>query len=141
MSIPETKSPKPETNEPNMKRIEPTMKPRTQPQPVGQFIDCRSGEITQAYGIEDGRFYVLHELRKDAQPSGRSNGRPCQIRIHRPAYGAPWFIGRFAPVDPEREAIAEPMRRRILDIRQQADHLERQLLELYAGEPINPPKP
>lgn len=120
-----------------MKKIEPKPTAQIEREPVGQFIDCRSGEITNAYFIQDDWFYGAHELRKDGKPSGRCKGRPCQIRVYRPTHGTPWFVGRYAPVLPEREAVTEPMRRRILEIRQQADHLERQMLEIYAGERLN----
>lgn len=93
-----------------------------------QFVDVRTGQITAAALVRDGRFYREFELRKDGEPDRRSKGQLCQIRVSTRG----WFIGRHAPVIPDREAMTEPLRRRIAELRQQADALEKDLCGMYA---------
>ena len=101
-----------------------------------QFVIVRSGEIITAVYSKDGRFWLAKEMRKNGQPDLRYIGRPCQITANPDGYPT----GRYAPVILEREAQAEPMRRKIMQLRDEANKLERELVELYClpSETPNP---
>jgi hypothetical protein len=111
--------------------------PKTMTNQLLQFVECRTGQIITAACVKDGRFYLPNQMRRSGQPDGRCLGYLCQIHPDNVLPG--FFSGRFAPLNPAREAMAEPRRKQILAIRKCADELERELCLLYCQPPSTAP--
>jgi hypothetical protein len=96
--------------------------------PEVQFVNCLTGEIVVAALVENGRFWRADELDKSGRPHRRHRGELCQIV---PATHGSYFTGSYAPLDPQREAEADPIRRKIFELRSEANRLKQELCTLY----------
>lgn len=93
-----------------------------------QFVNVLTGEVVIAGLVENGRFWRYDELDKSGRPHRRHRGELCQIV---PATHGSYFTGSYAPLDPAREAEADVIRRKIFELRSEANRLKQELCTLY----------
>lgn len=92
------------------------------------FVNVLTGEVVIAALVENGRFWRADELDRNGRPHRRHRGELCQIT---PATHGSYFTGSYAPLDPGRETEADAIRRRIFELRSEANRLKQELCTLY----------
>jgi hypothetical protein len=120
------------TSSPNTRRLRSDSRPQeeavSEAQDQQKFVNILTGEIVVAALVEDGRFWRHDELDKNGRPLRRCRGELCQIS---PSTHGSYFTGSYAPFSPSRESETEPLRRRIFELRTEANRLKTQLCSLY----------
>jgi hypothetical protein len=99
-----------------------------------RIVEVKTGAGSTAVHKEGSKWYMPHDL--------KPNGRPYASALPRTemSRGSGGHIfGEYATLIPEREAQAEPLRRRIFSLRRDADALEARLCGLYVEPPEPPP--
>lgn len=99
------------------------------------FVEVLTGCIVQGVRTQDGTHFVpASQVRQDGKPDLRAKKHLAQIYL---AGNGRYFVGRHAPVVPEREAHAEQIRRDILAHHEQIARLEYALQTLYCADEPN----
>lgn len=102
------------------------------------FVEVLTGRIMQGVRTQEGTHFVsCSHLRGDGKPDLRAKKHLAQIYL---AGNGRYFVGRYAPVVPEREAHAEQIRRDILAHHEQIARLEHALQTLYCTDADAPDK-
>lgn len=101
-----------------------------------QYVRVRTGEVITPLLIKGERFWFADEL-EGGKPKGNWPGHYGRVKFNERRCA---FVGVYAPMIPEREALTERLRVKILKAREAVQRLERTLLAIYTKPwPMHPP--